>query len=328
MVRAIGIRDVAKEAGVSTTTVSRVLNDRGYISESTRKKVHQAMKKLNYYPNDLARALFTKKTNTVGLIFPSVTNPFHAELIQAIEHNLAKKGYKVLLCNSLNDTVHETEYLTMLQKNKVDGIITGTHNKNVKQYDIPDLPIVAIDRSLGKHTTTVSCDNIEGAKIAVNLLVNSGCENILCIRSDSKIKMPGNSRALTYEQIMDSRNLPKYILEVPFVSEVARKKELVSKFLSDNPQIDGIFAGDDLLACIALNFAENIGKQVPKDIKIVGFDGALQTRIYLPRLTTICQPIEQIAEVATIKLLNKINGVEDNEDVIDLPVSLIRGATV
>lgn len=198
----VGIREVAQEASVSTATVSRVLNNRGYISQETRDKVQAAMKKLEYYPNDLARALYKKRTYTVGLIFPSNVHPFQAELIQDIEYLLSNQGYKVLLCNSLNNPKKEIAYLTMLKKNQVDGIIVGTHNKHIDGYKNTKLPVIAIDRDLGKNTATVSCDNYAGGQMAVQLLIDRGCKRILDIRGDSSIKLPANERTVAYLDLM------------------------------------------------------------------------------------------------------------------------------
>lgn len=323
----IGIREVAEEAQVSTATVSRVLNNRGYISKETRDKVQAAMKKLEYYPNDLARALYQKRTYTVGVIFPSNVHPFQAELIQDIEYLLSQKGYKMLLCNSLNNPQKEIDYLTMLRKNQVDGIIVGTHNKHVSGYQNSKLPIVAIDRDLGENTTTVACDNYTGGKMAVQLLIDRGCRQILDIRGDSSVKLPANDRSTAYLDLMKKNNLPENVLEVPFVWSAAKKKETIENYLQSHPQIDGIFAGDDLLASLAIFYLEMHDKRVPEDVKVIGFDGAKQTLLYNPRLTTIRQPISQIAQVATEKLINKINGKKET-DRLDLPVSLYIGHTV
>jgi LacI family sucrose operon transcriptional repressor len=115
------IQDVARLAGVSTTTVSRVLNNRGYISEETREKVNKAMKELNYFPNDVARSLFNKRTNLIGVILPTVSNPFFGELTFYIENICNSLGYKILLCNSLDNIDNEEKYLEMLMRNQVDG---------------------------------------------------------------------------------------------------------------------------------------------------------------------------------------------------------------
>lgn len=123
-----GIKDVAKVAGVSPTTVSRVLNNRGYISEETRKKVYDAMEEINYYPNEIARALLNNRTYFVGVIVPTVTSPFHGEVVEQIEYYLSQKNYKMLLCNSKNQMDTEKAYIDMLRRNQVDGMIVGTHN--------------------------------------------------------------------------------------------------------------------------------------------------------------------------------------------------------
>ncbi|WEV45708.1 LacI family DNA-binding transcriptional regulator [Streptococcaceae bacterium ESL0687] len=322
----IGIREVAKEAQVSPTTVSRVLNNRGYISEETKTKVLEAMEKLQYYPNELARALFKNETYTVGLIFPTITNPFHAELIQSIELELSNQGYKVLLCNSLNNPEKEKAYLSMLRKNQVDGIIVGTHNNNIDDYNIPGLPIVAIDRSLGKGTITVSCDNYRGGEIATTLLIEEGCKHILCIRGNSKIKLPANSRTLAYKNIMAANKLEEHILEVPFTDSIESKNQIIGDYLANHQEIDGIFAGDDLLASLALKNLEDLSRSVPDEVKLVGFDGAKETMVYNPKLTTIEQPIGLIAEIAVKKLLNMISGQVETDDLL-LPVKLLKNKT-
>lgn len=322
----VGLREVAAEAQVSPTTVSRVLNNRGYLSEETKNKVYAAMEKLQYYPNELARALSKKRSFTVGIIFPTLTNPFHAEVIQHIESYLSQKGYKVLLCNSLNNPEKEKQYLTMLRKNQVDGIIAATHNRNIEEYNIPGLPIVAVDRDLGKNVTIVSCDNYSGAKMACEKLIKDGCRQILCIRGDSKIKLPANARTTAYKDVMQAHDLPEYILEDPLVKPSAERYQIISDYLQTHPSFDGVFAGDDVLASFAIQILGKIGKNVPADVKVVGFDGAALTLALKPELTTVCQPIKQIAQVTVSKLLNRIDGhVEEN--ITNLPVTMHFGTT-
>ena len=138
----VKLTDVAAKAGCSVTTVSRVINNYGYISQKTRKKVHEAMKELNYQPNSVARSLQGKKTKLIGLIFPDVSNPFFGELVSKIEDQLFKHGYKTILCNAGNDKEKERTYLQMLMANQVDGIIAGAHNLGIEEYQRTGLPIV------------------------------------------------------------------------------------------------------------------------------------------------------------------------------------------
>src|SRR5690606_7773253 len=128
------IRDVAERAGVSVTTVSRVLNNRGYISEATRRKVYQAMKELDYQPNEVARSLFRKRSNIIGLIVPTVEHPFFGELTFQVETYAYSRGYKVLVCNSQLNAAKEQEYIGMLRRNQVDGIIMASHTLEVEEY--------------------------------------------------------------------------------------------------------------------------------------------------------------------------------------------------
>ena len=288
-----GIKDVAKVAGVSPTTVSRVLNNRGYISEETRKKVYDAMEEINYYPNEIARALLNNRTYFVGVIVPTVTSPFHGEIVEQIEYYLSQKNYKMLLCNSKNQMDTEKAYIDMLRRNQVDGMIVGTHNAVVETYSKLKMPVVGIDRYLGEHIPVVSCDNYAAGQMATRHLIDKGCQ---------------------------------HILEVPFIMENVEKQKLIYDMLNAHPEIDGIFAGDDSLAVIALHVARQKGINIPKDLKIIGVDGTKQILGFVPELTTIQQPVKQIAKVAVDKLIDLIEG-KTAESCMDLPVKLLEGQT-
>jgi family./Bacterial regulatory proteins, lacI family. len=170
------IKDVAERAGVTVTTVSRVLNNRGYISEKTREKVYEAMKELNYQPNELARSLYRKKSYLIGLLIPSVAHPFFAELTNYIEYYAYQNDYKILLCNSGQDVEKEKEYIDMLKRHQVDGIIIGSHTLKAEQYINVNLPIVAIDRYFSEKIPYVASDNYNGGVLATKLLIQKGCK--------------------------------------------------------------------------------------------------------------------------------------------------------
>lgn len=324
-----GIKEVAKVAGVSPTTVSRVLNNRGYISEETRQKVYQSMDKIGYYPNEIARALLNHRTYFIGVIVPSIISPFHGEVVQNIEACLSKENYKMLLCNSNNKTETEKEYVSMLKRNQVDGMIVGTHNNHsdiMEEYSNLNMPVVAVDRYLGDQVVTVSCDNYRVGQLATRHLLEKGCRNILCIRGDSRLKMPGNDRSQAYRDVMKEEGLPVMVLEVPFVKPLVEKQKLIYDMLNAHPELDGIFAGDDSLAVIALQIAREKGIPVPEKLKVIGVDGAKQTMSYVPELTTIQQPIEEISKQAVEKLIDLIEG-RKCESRLDLPVRLLEGKT-
>lgn len=322
----LGIKEVAEVAGVSPTTVSRVLNDRGYISDETRKKVYTAMDQIGYYPNEIARALLIQRTYFVGVIVPSIVDPFHGELVQNLEANLSKNNYKMLLCNSKNNENTERDYIRMLKRNQVDGIIVGTHNDITKDYENLNMPVVAIDRYLGQQLVILASDNYRIGEMATQHLLERGSKNILCIRGDSRLRMPGNSRSRAYRDVIKKAGLQELVLEVPFIKSVEEKRKLIYNMLSSHPEIDGVFAGDDSLAVIVMQFARERGIRIPEDLKVIGVDGASQTRAYVPELTTIRQPIEEIAFLAVEKLIDLIEG-RPCESQEDLPVELLLGKT-
>ena len=160
------IRDVAKRAGVGVGTVSRLLNESGYVSGETRAKIEDAMKELDYTPNELARNLYHKKTGIIAVLVPNVSNPFFAEFVDYVEAELYQLGYKMMLCNTAKTHNAELEYLDMLNRHIVDGIITGVHSLDVEEYKKIHKPIVALDRYLGEDIPVVAVDHKEGGRLA------------------------------------------------------------------------------------------------------------------------------------------------------------------
>ncbi|TKD70779.1 LacI family DNA-binding transcriptional regulator [Pseudalkalibacillus hwajinpoensis] len=315
------IEDVAKVAGVSPTTVSRVLNNRGYIGEKTREKVHKAMEQLNYYPNEVARSLFIKKTFLIGLIFPTTSNPFYGQLIFHLENLASELGYKVLLCNSQGREDKERSYLRMLQRNQVDGIIAGAHNKGIEEYEDPNLPVVGIDRYLSTKIPVVSSDNYQGGEKATQLLIEKGCRSIVHINGPISLETPANMRRKAYEDVMERNGL------TPLTYEYEANDSVFSLLFEENPEVDGIFASDDLIAARVMQEARNRGIDIPTKLKIVGYDGTETTRLLLPELTTIEQPVREIAVKALEILMKQINKEEDYESATILPVKLIESDT-
>ncbi len=200
----VKLEDVAKAAGVSPTTVSRVLNNRGYISEQTKEKVENAIKELNYYPNDVARSLFKKRTNFIGLILPTVSNPFFGELALYIENICSSLGFKIILCNSNGQLEKEKAYSTMLIRHQVDGIIVCSYNRGIDTYKYPKLPIVAIDHYLAPTIPVVGSDNYAGGKLAVQHLIDRGCKSIIHINGPLELETPAQFRRKAYEDLVEN----------------------------------------------------------------------------------------------------------------------------
>jgi DNA-binding LacI/PurR family transcriptional regulator len=319
------IKDVAGVAGVTVTTVSRVLNNRGYISESTRKKVYDAMEQLNYRPNEMARSLLRKKSNLVGLIIPTIAHPFFSELTNYIEYYAYKLGYKILLCNSYQDSVKEKEYIMMLKSNQVDGIIMASHTLEIEEYLNLKLPIVAIDRMFSKSIPFITSDNYSGGVHATNLLIDKGCKKLAHISGSFELETPANNRYKGFLDVVNERNIEHIILETKLgISE--NYEEIVYKLFEENPDIDGIFASSDMIGISVIKVAKELGKEIPKDLKIVGYDDITFSSLVVPTLSTIQQPIEKMGEVVIQILIDQIEEKEVSLENI-LPITLVERET-
>ena len=318
----IKLEDVAKYAGVSPTTVSRILNNRGPISEKTRNKVNEAIEELGYFPNEIARSLHGSKTNLIGILFPNISNPFYGEMVNELERILAEKDYKVLICNTNNNADKETKYLKMLLANQVDGIIVGSRNLPSEIYQKANLPIVSIDRFVSKKVPIVRSDNYAGACLATEYLVEKKCKKIALFTGSQKEEiLRGDARIKGYQETMKKHKMKSLIFEVSFDEKEEYQKIKVSEYLAANPDIDGVFASGDTLAGI-INTVLN---QNERQMEIVGYDGTSTFLNFCGNISTIRQPIEEMAKIAIEVMLEIIAGKnhEENQEFV-LPVQLIE----
>ncbi len=318
--------DVAKLANVSKTTVSRVLNKRGYLSQETIDKVYDAMEKLNYQPNTVARQLYNKKTNIIGLLFPAVSNPFFGELVEELEKKLYTQGYKVIIGNSMNDPEKEKNYLNQLLSNQVDGLIVGTHNQNIQQYQNENLPIVAIDRIMNQDIPVIESDNYSGGKQATDRLIQKGAKKIIHTTGPDTLDTPANRRREAYEETMTYHGLQPIHYSVDFNISYTEKTGIFNQIFIDHPDVDGVFASNDVDALLIMQIAKKFNKNIPEDLFIVGYDGSKIMRNMFPNLTTIVQPIEEIANKALEVLNLRLEKQETLSEYI-LPVSIWNGST-
>ena len=328
MIALANIKDVAKTAGLSVGTVSRVLNNRGYISEGARKKVQAAMKQLNYVPNELAKSIFRQYTKAIGVIVPSVAHPYFGQIVENLEYYASQLGYKILLCNSYYEKGKEVEYLRMLRANQVDGIILCSRNIDISAELGNKLPIVSIERILSDNIPCVSSDNRQGGLLATQHLVEKGCCKIAHISGSLSLHLMANLRTDAFEEACRKNNVESVLVstdENQFSSMTYYDK--IRNLFREHPNIDGIFASSDVIAAQVIQVAAELGLEIPKDLKLVGFDDINVATLTTPQLTTIHQPIKQISKYALELLINKINGEIVPMRTV-LPVSLIeRGST-
>lgn len=322
------IKDVAEKAGVTVTTVSRVLNNRGYISEATRTKVYEAMEELDYQPNEIARSLFRKKSNIIGLIVPTVSHPFFGELTSHLETYAYSRGYKVLICNSQLDESKEQEYIWMLRRNQVDGIIMASHTLNVEEYKKLNLPVVAFDRFISNRIPYVTSDNYQGGKLAIELLLKRGCKKIAHMCGSLNLDMLANQRHRAFIDVAEQNQIPYFTLETDVNAfEVGEYEKLLTDLFAEHPDIDGLFLNSDIMAVVAIKVCAKLGKQVPHDVKIIGYDDVSIASLVTPQITTIRQPVEKMSELS-VNLVEAL--VNEKKVPVEncLPVELIeRGTT-
>lgn len=318
------IKDVAKLAGVSVTTVSRILNNRGAISEKTRKKVNNAMKELDYMPNEVARSLLKKRSNIIGVIVPYLDHPFFSRLTESIENACYINGYKMLLCTSGNIPDKEREMVSMLRANKVDGILLCSRIEDASIYAEYELPMVSIERTI-ENVPSVCCDNYHGGVIAAQTLINGGSKHPLIFSNTVVDYMPARLRYLGFHDECKRSGIQSYeflIDKEDLFAESFHKN--LEKLIKKYPDVDGIFATSDVLAARALLSFLDRGRSAPDDFQIVGFDG-IDTSDYF-NITTIAQPIKQMGEFSVEMLIKRIDGkMVPNQSI--LPVTLINRRT-
>ncbi|MNW37753.1 Ribose operon repressor [compost metagenome] len=321
------IKDVAKLAGVSIATVSRMINQNGYVSKKTEVRISEAMEELGYEPLILRR-LADHSMPTIALILPDITNPFFSELARAVEDICQQKGYTVFFCNSDNQDFKEKSYLEALRKRKIDGIIYASNyltQEELHKLQRDNIPVVVLDRSSDNHKCTlIRCNNYDGAQLAVKHLLDTGCRKIAHIYGPQEI-VTAQERLNGYEDYVKSFSWYTPSLMAPGHFQLEGGMQAVETLLLRHPDIDGIFAGNDFMAIGALKALHRKGIQIPNDIAVCGFDGVKLAEIIEPELTTVAQPIYEMGETAARTLIEQIGNrdAKPHLEVIEINVSLI-----
>lgn len=301
-------KDVAEKAGVTVTTVSRIINNRGYIAEETRKKVYQVMDDLNYRPNAVARSLSKKKSNILGVILPVVKHPFFSNLLSQIEKFAYQNDYKIMICNSQMEAEKERDYINMLRAQQVDGIFLASHTINIAEEIKVDLPILTFDRKI-KGLPFICADNKKGGKIAAEHLIEEGCEKLAYIGGSLELDLLSNQRYRVFKENVEAAgfSVKNYQCQLDSFDRKEYQK-LAAQIFSKNQEIDGIFASSDLIAAAIIKEAKKNKIRVPEDLKVIGYDDIDLAELYSPEITTIRQPTAEIAQKAVKLLIQEING--------------------
>lgn len=317
------MKDVAREAGVALGTVSKVVNGLP-VGEPYKKRVEDAIKKLNYQVNSYAQGLKASKTHTIALLIPNTVEPFFASLVYHINLTLLKRKYRMLLCSTDADPGMEQEYIAMAQQNKVDGIIGLTYNPNLVIEE--GTPFVAIDRSIGPRISCVTSDNFAGGQLAAEKLADLGCKNVAFLRIGSSLTNEPNKRKAGFENGCLSRGLP---YEMKILNDGEPYEEFET-FLKDHIQngklsFDGIFCVTDHLAYEVLKTLRRLNQKVPEDVQVIGFDGTRHFGNLEYTCSTIVQPVSEIAQMCVDLLLQ--DNMPAKPPLVCLPVSYAYGGT-
>ncbi|MRX72728.1 catabolite control protein A [Bacillus lacus] len=318
----VTIYDVAREANVSMATVSRVVNGNPNVKPTTRKKVSEAIDRLGYRPNAVARGLASKKTTTVGVVIPDVSSTFYSELARGIEDIATMYKYNIILSNSDQNKDKELHLLNTMLGKQVDGIVFMSghiRNEHVEEFKRSPVPIVlAASVDLEGETPSVNINYEQGAYDAVSMLIQKGHKKVAYVTGPMEepvnklMKMDGYTKALKDAGLEVDE---EYIFEGDYTYDSGI--EAFEKLEELKPA--AIFAGTDEMALGVIHAAQDRGYSIPEDIEIIGFDNTRLAVMVRPQLTTVVQPTYDIGAVAMRLLTKLMNKEEVEEHKVELP---------
>jgi len=321
------IHDVARLAGVSPITVSRVINNSGYISQQTRARVKAAIIELGYAPNIIARSLRSKRTNTLALVLTDITNPFFTAIARGVEDTASDAGFTVIYCNTDESVDEEAKNLQLLMQKQVDGILlvpARSISRSIELIKEQGTPVVILDRRVPNvDADVVRCDSVEGAYKLIKLLINQGHRRIAVLSGPQGVST-ADDRVAGYQKAMVEAGISDDGLVFYGTYTLTSGYEMAKRVLSLSPQATALFAANNFIAIGALKALRDSGLKVPGDISVVAFDDLPSTWIVEPFLTVVTQPPYEMGCQATQLLLNRIRGEAPSacQEII-LPIELI-----
>lgn len=327
------MKDIAKLAGVSTSTVSHVINKSRYVSEEISLRVNSAAQQLNYRPSALARSLKVNRTKTIGMLVTTSTNPFFGEVVKGVERSCYHQGYNLILCNTEGDHERMRESINTLLQKRVDGLILmcssleGERIEVFEQY--PDIPVVVMDWGPMLFTSDKIQDNsLRGGYLAAKYLIETGHRQIGCItgplvKHQAQMRYEGYKRALNESGLGFNAN---WIIEADFECEGGF--EAFNQMLAKGPLPSAIFVCNDMMAMGVINAANAKGIRIPEDLSIIGYDDIHIAKFMSPSLTTIHQPKYRLGKAAVEALLNRLEKGATDPQVVQLEPTLVERDTV
>jgi LacI family transcriptional regulator len=321
------LNDVAKRAGVSPMTVSRVINNSGYIHLKTRARVEQAIADLGYVPNALARSLRFKQTKTLALVITDITNPFFTTIARGVEDVASEQGFSVIFCNTDESRDEEAKYLNVLVQKQVDGVLlvpAYCSAESVWFLQERGIPFVVLDRRIPDvEVDLVRCDSEQGAYLLIQHLVGLGHERIAALTGPRELTTAVD-RAAGYTRALEENGLHRSISICYGEYTAASGRQMAQEALARTPRPTALFAANNFIAVGALRAIRAAGLRVPEDISVVAFDDFPDAILIEPFLTVVTQPAYDIGRQATALLINRLSGqAEAAPQEIILPTQLI-----
>lgn len=312
----MNIKEIARKAGVSVATVSRVLNHPDRVAEETRNKIQEIMRESDYSPNWFAQSLNFHRTGTIGLLIPNILNPGYTEIAKGVEDVAHQKNYTTLLCNGEEDAAKERNYIDTLIRRQVDGIVLVSSNlerKDIEHIRRQGIPVIQIGEDRGDHDIpTVRIDCAGASEKAVRHFLESGKTRIAFVQG-VKPELENKRKLMGYRKAMKASGC---IVMAGYIQETENSIEggyiAGKRLLSLDPAPDAIFASSDILAFGVMEALKDNDVQIPEDVGVIGFDNIRMSSLIEPRLTTVAKPMHKMGLVGA-RLLFDLMESEDQE---------------
>ncbi|ENM5897314.1 substrate-binding domain-containing protein [Vibrio mimicus] len=326
------MKDIARLAGVSTSTVSHVINKSRFVSDEIAERVNNAAQQLNYAPSALARSLKMNRTQTIGMLVTTSTNPFFGEVVKGVERSCYHKGYNLILCNTEGDNQRMKASINTLLQKRVDGLLLMCSTLEGERLDVfdryPDIPVVVMDWGPILFASDKIQDNsLQGGYMAAKHLIECGHREIGCItgpliRHQAQMRYEGYKRALSEKGIAIN---PDWIVESDFECEGGYNA--FEKLCERGKLPSALFVCNDMMAMGVIQAANLRGLRVPDDLSLIGYDDVHIAKFMSPALTTIHQPKYRLGKAAIDTLLYRLENPDTTAQVVQLePTLVVRGS--
>ncbi len=319
------IREIAKRAGIGIATVSRYFNNSGYVSEESRRKIKKVVDELDYTPNALARAIFTKDTKIIGLLIPNITNPFFNQMVAELETIFIEQGYTIIFFNTNDDPEKERVHLATLKSYRVAGIV-AMRTMIPKEYVNIDIPVVAFENKISEDGITISSDNYKGGELAFEHLYDGGCRKILHIQGPETFVATTDRLNGFLDAASKRKDARVDVVKLDTDFHIKLLKTIIAN-IKNIKDYDGIFIFNDISAAVVMKYLFDLHILIPLDIQIVAFDNSFIGELLQPTLTTISQPMAELSHLTAELLIKQIKGEKIKQREYFLETKLIKRNT-